>query len=79
MLGYMTKREALANGFTHHGSYYGIPLWLAPYNPDFPVAAKWAPLEWLMSAFTFIEQTISSLVFPNDEPAFQFGIGEPIE
>jgi hypothetical protein len=79
MLGYMTKAAALQAGFTHHGAYYGIPLWLAPYSQDFPVATKWAPMEWVMSAFVVIEQTISSIVFPNDEPAFQFSIGEPIE
>lgn len=29
MLGWMTEKQAKQNGFTHHGSYYGIPLWMS--------------------------------------------------
>jgi hypothetical protein len=39
LLGYMTAAEAKGHGFTHHGSYYGMPLWLAPGAPGIQVAA----------------------------------------
>lgn len=79
MLGYMTKREAIANGFTHHGKYFGIPVWLAPENASFPVATKWAPLEFLMPLVHWIEGTMVGLFYPDSEPAFQFLVGPAID
>lgn len=79
MLGYMNAKAAIAKGFTHHGKYYGVPVWLAPDDPEFPVIAKWSPLEVAISAAVFIEQTIRPVIFPNDEPCFQFEIGTPIK
>lgn len=79
MLGYMTADEAKANGFTHHGKYFGIPVWLAPDNPDFPVATKWAPLEFVMTAATTVEQVLRSVFFPDDAPSFQFLVGDEIK
>ena len=76
--GYMTAKEALGNGFTHHGTYFGIPLWVAPENPDFPVAAKWAPMECIVTAAMLIECTMRSCFFPDDEACFQFGVGKKI-
>ena len=55
MLGYMTERQAKANSFTHHGSYYGIPVWIGDPHGEFRVATKWAPFEFLMSAAHGIE------------------------
>lgn len=78
MLGYMTSKEALAEGFTHHGKYYGIPLWVAPHA-DFMVATKWAPMEYIMTAFHYAEWFIRSVIYPEDEPVFQFLVGEPIK
>ena len=46
MLGYMTERQAKANSFTHHGSYYGIPVWIGDPHGEFRVATKWAPFEF---------------------------------
>lgn len=77
MLGYMTKAEALENGFTHHGRYYGIPLWIT--DEICPVVAtKWYPMEFVMDLFHVIEITMRSLLFPDDELVFQFQIGMPI-
>lgn len=70
--GCITAAEAQARGFTHHGKYYCIPVWLAPENPDFPVATKWAPMEYVMSMFQYIEGFMRSILFPDDEPCFQF-------
>ncbi len=78
MLGYMTEKEALEIGFTHHGEYYGIPLWIAP-DKDFMVATKWAPMEYVMTAFHHIEAFLRSILFPEDEPGFQLSLGLEIK
>ena len=81
-LSYMTGREAKSKGFTHHGSYYGIPCWIggltAQYDDGLMVAAKWAPMEHLMTVFHYLEANLRPLKFPNDPPCFQFKVGEPI-
>lgn len=78
MLGYMTKRDALENGFTHHGAYFGTPCWIAP-DDGFMVATKWAPFEYLMTAMHYVEGFIRSIRFPDDEPTFQFALGAEIK
>lgn len=78
MLGYMTAKEAVKNGFTHHGKYFGVPVWIAPDN-GFMVATKWAPLEYAMTAGHYIEGFLRSVFYPDDEPAFQFFLGTEIE
>lgn len=77
MLGYMTAKEALENGFTHHGKYFGIPVWVAP-DEDFMVATKWAPMEHVMTAAHYIEGFLRSVFRPDDEPVFQFLLGPAI-
>ena len=78
MLGYMTKQQAMAHGLTHHGSYYGIPLWVKP-GARFMVATKWAPFEYLMTLFQYIEGALGGTFFPENEPAFMFKVGSKIE
>ena len=78
MLGYMTTKEALSLGFTHHGKYFGIPCWVAP-DKGFMVATKWAPLEHLMSVFHVIEGVVRSVMYPDQEPVFQFLLGQEIQ
>lgn len=78
MLGYMTVKEAKANGFTHHGSYFGIPVWIGDPEREFMVATKWAPLELAMTAAHYIEGFLLSMFFPEREPGFQFFVGDPI-
>lgn len=77
--GYMTEDEALKNGFTHHGKYYGIPVWIAPANPDCPVATKWAPMECIMTLFIWIASFMRPILFPHDPPCFQFKIFKKIQ
>lgn len=44
-LGFMEAQEAFSHGFTHHGRYLGMPVWVgAPFGTTC-MAAKWAPLE----------------------------------
>lgn len=78
MLGYMTEKEAVAAGFTHHGKYFGTPCWVAPDN-GFMVATKWAPMEYAMTAAHYAEGFLRSVFFPDDEPRFQFLLGGKIE
>lgn len=78
MIGYMSPTEAKRHGFTHHGSYFGIPVWIAP-NAGFMVATKWFPMEYVMSAFHVIEAAIRSVACPDDEPFFQFVLGMEIK
>ena len=82
MLGYMTAAEALANGFTHHGKYFGVPIWIGGVDDaeaGLLVATKWAPLECVMTLLHHVERTLRPLIYPDEPPAFQFWVGAPIE
>jgi hypothetical protein len=72
--GWMTASDAINNGFTHHGRYFGIPVWLAPENSSFPVAVKWAPMEYIMTVAMFVECTLRPVFFSGDDPCFQFTV-----
>jgi hypothetical protein len=79
MLGYMTSAEAKSQGFTHHGKYFGIPVWVGNPGEGMMVATKWAPMECVMTAFHHIEGFSRSMFWPDDEPMFQFLVGPEIE
>ncbi|NNN24367.1 hypothetical protein [Pseudomonas nitroreducens] len=81
LLGYTTAHEAKALGCTHHGSYYGIPIWMGDVDSEAPLAfAKWAPLDLLIPVAACIEGLLFPLVHGTDaEPAFMFKVKEPIE
>lgn len=80
MFGYMNATEAKAQGFTHHGKYFGIPIWIEnPHREGCMVAAKWAPMDYLFDLFTVIEGVLLSVFFPDREPAFQLRVGARIE
>lgn len=78
LLGYMDAEHAVAVGFTHHGKYFGIPVWIAP-DKDFMVATKWAPMEYVMTAAHHIEALLREVFWPEEEPIFQFLLGPEIE
>lgn len=79
LIGYITEREAAEHGFTHHASYYGLPVWIGDLDTEAPmVATKWAPAEWLMSAMHVIEGLMLTVFFPEREPSFMFKVGAPI-
>lgn len=80
MIGYMTRSKALANGFTHHGSYFGIPLWLGNVDGDgMLVATKHVALEPVMTLFHWVEQTLHAMFYPDVPPVFQFTVKKRIE
>lgn len=75
MLGYMTATQAKHHGFTHHGSYYGIPTWMT-VDEEPMVATKWAPFESLMKLAHYVEGFCHYL--QQTEPGFVFKVGDPI-
>lgn len=77
MLGYMSAAEAKKEGFTHSGSYWGIPLWIN-VDKDFTVATKWEPMEYVMTLCHVIDGLFQSIFFPNDAPGFVFKLKEPL-
>lgn len=78
MLGYTTEKAAKAEGFTHHGSYHGLPIWLGHPESEAPMmAAKWAPLEYLIPLWSCMEGLCSILL--NREPMFMIKVGPRIE
>lgn len=79
MFGYMSKTEALEHGFQYHGSYFGIPVWIGDPAGEMLVATKWAPMEYVMTAFHYVEGFMRSVLLPSDEPVFQFKILAPIQ
>ena len=77
MVVYMTKQRALKAGFTHHGSYHGIPMWMGGIDGVPIVCAKVVVLEYMVSAFHFIEKHIGQL--GHGRPIFRFKIGRQID
>ena len=76
MLGYMSAEQARGEGFTHHGRYYGIPIWIGDPDDTCMVAAKWAPMELAMLAAMRIEGALHAL--RGTEPSFALWVGAEI-
>ena len=76
MFGDMTAKDAKAEGFTHHGKYFGVPVWIGDPDAQMLVATKWAPMEYLMSVVHCIEGAIHSM--RGTEPSFMFHLGREI-
>ena len=79
MLGYTTKQQAIELGMTHYGTYYSIPIYLkGVFSGDITVMAKWRPIDCLISVVAQIEMFMRPLVFPDEEPVFQFVVFGPL-
>lgn len=52
---YTSAKEAKALGFTHHGSLYGVPVWIDPDPHDFKVAVKCIVFEPLVDLIEVME------------------------
>lgn len=85
VFGYMTAEKAKVIGFTHHGSYYGIPVYLGftgdpqtDMEEEPVVAVKWMPMYLVFDLFAALEQAVRLTMFLEDEPVFQFKVGEPL-
>ena len=78
-IGYINEKEALDAGFTHHGSYFGIPCWLADIDGEgMMVQPKFHFLEYVFDLFVEIEQFLRSTFMPGEDPGFQFTLGKEI-
>lgn len=77
MFGYVTKKEAIEKGFTHHGRYYRIPVYISLDN-DFEVTAKWIPFDYLIEFVCYIEIVFCYLFNPEQE-GFKFEVGKELK
>jgi len=75
---YMDAKRAKDFGFTNHGKYFGIPVWLSDMGDGMMVATKWMPFEYVMPLFFHIEGFLRDIFFPDDDPGFQFTVGKEI-
>lgn len=63
MFGYIDKKAAKESGFTHQATYYGIPLWLIVSKQTI-IAAKWPPMELMISFLQSSEVYLKTKWFP---------------
>lgn len=76
----MSKQEALAAGYTNHGAYYGIPIWIDMDDPACPaVQCKYVLMDWLFDIAGVLEAAFRSLTCPNEPYGFTFFVGESIK
>lgn len=78
---YTTKAQALAEGFNHEGTHFGVPVW-AEYDDASGemgiVAAKCGALEWALTVGAILTQAVNAFREPGDEFMFAFCI-RPIQ
>jgi hypothetical protein len=77
--GYMTKAKAIDLGFTNHGRYYFLPIWIGDVTGEFMCTPKLQPLNWLMDIMHDFEAAARSHLYPEDEFSFMFHVGPEIE
>jgi len=78
---YITRARAIALGFNHEGTHFGVPVW-CQYDEDIDemgiVAAKFGPLEIVMEMGASVIQAANAFREPGDEYLFLFRI-RPIQ
>jgi hypothetical protein len=79
MLGYITVKKAKELGFTHHGSYYGVPVYIGDPSGEFKVQTKHVALDIVFDFFSALEGTFRPLVYPDNPDLFQFKLGEELK
>lgn len=77
-LGFITEGEALELGYSHHGRYYGLPVWLGDIvdiddwgGPSMTAKCRW--LDWLLPVIARVEVAIYQ------DQCFKILIGKPID
>lgn len=71
----MNHKKAKEEGFTHYGSYYGIPVYLSEIESEAPVmAVKWNGFDFLLDMASHIEWIVSSTLYPDAELSFMIKI-----
>ena len=70
VLGYVTEAEAKLLGFTHHGRYFFVPVYMGALDSGvLDELEKFLPMGWLIDVCTVIEQTLQEAFWPEDEPS----------
>ncbi|MFW9286994.1 hypothetical protein [Glaesserella parasuis] len=84
MFGYKTKKQLLAEGYTHYGSLWGVPCYIGDVESESPViaTANFIP-QWFLHVANCIVFTMHDLVNMNNTDAeplmFTIVLKKPIE
>lgn len=72
---YRTKKELLADGFTHYATLWGVPIYIGDIESDAPITqtANFIP-EWVLTAADWIVFTLHDLFNPYEDLPFMFKI-----
>lgn len=76
MFGWISEEMAASEGFTNHASYYGVPIYWR--DDDSAVWCKHWVFDMLFDVAGFIEGVMRPILYPDQEPCFQFKIGRAI-
>ena len=72
-----TRRRALALGFTHEGTHFGMPIYCRNVGEDdMEVFTKSGALEWVIDVGAFMLQYANAFREPGDQLEFAFLIRE---
>ena len=77
---FISEAEAVAAGFTHHGKYCGIPIYVAgDHFRGIEISVKWKLLDYIdvISLIAYVEMITRYII--GDERGFRFLIGEKLK
>ena len=75
---YISERQAKKLGFTHHGSYYGLPVWIGfDGMGELSAGCKVPMCDFIMTLFHHIEGFMNYTM--GREQMFMFKVGKEIE
>ncbi|MGY3961417.1 hypothetical protein [Aeromonas popoffii] len=72
LLGFMTEQKAKELGFTHHGSYFGVPVYIGDPYGQCMVTTKHPILDPLFDLMGVLEGIFRPLIHPENPAVFQF-------
>jgi len=81
MFSYLTKEDLLRQKFTHHGRYYGLPIWIGDHGDDkqFMIAPKYKFTGKIMHLMMGADEIIQFFTRPGEEYSLKFFIGREID
>lgn len=72
LLGFMTEKKAKELGFTHHGSYFGVPVYIGDPYGQCMVTTKHPILDPIFDLMGVLESVFRPLIHPENPAVFQF-------
>ncbi|UKH19899.1 hypothetical protein [Actinobacillus pleuropneumoniae] len=74
-LEYKTKKQLLAEGFTHYATLWGIPIYIGDIDSDAPITmtANFIP-DWVLMLADWVVFTMHDLFNPHEDLPFMFKI-----